>query len=179
METSRVAHLRDLATRAVPEVAAYLARRRYPLSTADIEDLVEEVLEITWRRLDDIPLEAEVAWMIGVARNLLNNARRKHGRKRAFEARLLRPIDEPSAEDESIANLQLGATLNALRNADREILLLHYWEGQGAEELAVILGTSNGAAATRLSRATERFRSTYARLSEGSDKNLASRTGTS
>ena len=177
METSRVDHLRALSARAVPEVAAYLARRRYPLSSTDVEDLVEEVLEIAWRRLDDIPPEAEVAWMIGVARNVLNNARRKNSRRRAFESRLPRSHDEASAEDETLPDLQLRAALAALRDADREILLLHYWEGQSADELAIALGTSSGAAATRLSRATDRFRSSYAHLSADSDKNLATRTG--
>lgn len=62
VETSRAARLRDLCERAVPQVAAYLARRSYPLSTTDVEDLVEEVIEVAWRRLDDIPPDAEIAW---------------------------------------------------------------------------------------------------------------------
>ena len=96
---SREDRLRDLARRATPAVATYLARRAYPLSSADVDDLVEEVLVVTWRRLDDVPDGAEVAWMIGVARNLLQNARRKHSRRANAHSKLTATGPDASAED--------------------------------------------------------------------------------
>jgi len=42
-------------------------------------DLVEEVLLVAWRRLDDIPAGAEIPWLIG-ARNVLRNALRQQRR---------------------------------------------------------------------------------------------------
>jgi RNA polymerase sigma factor (sigma-70 family) len=173
---AREDRLRDLARRATPAVASFLARRAYPLSNADIDDLVEEVLVVTWRRLDDIPRDAEIAWMIGVARNLLNNARRKHSRRMNAQHKLLPTGPDASAEDHVIANEQLRDALGSLRNDDQEVLLLHYWEGLDAPALGVVLGISAGAAATRLSRAAARLREVFAEIPESGDKESLERT---
>jgi RNA polymerase sigma-70 factor (ECF subfamily) len=160
----------------MPQVATYLARRSYPLDPAEVEDLVAEVLQVTWRRLDDVPAGAEVAWMIGVARNLVNNARRKRGRRKAAEAKLRPRGDSPSAEDEMIANDQLRQALGMVHAGEREILLLHYWDGLGTDDLAVVFEITPGAAATRLSRASQRLRDVYAGISETGDTNDPVRT---
>jgi len=173
---SREDRLRDLARRATPAVATYLARRAYPLTSSDIDDLVEEVLVVTWRRLDHVPEGAEVAWMIGVARNLLQNARRKHSRRMNAQHKLSPTRDDASAEDHVIANEQLRAALAALREQDREVLLLHYWEGLEAPALAVVLGISAGAAATRLSRASARLREAFAQNPDSPDREALERT---
>ena len=47
--------------------------------------------------------------------------------------------------------------MNALGNADREILALHYWDGLDIHEVAAVLSISANAAGTRLSRAKSRF----------------------
>lgn len=153
--------LRELAHAHLSDVAAYLRRRAYPLSAAEIDDLVEEVLVVVWRRLDDVPEGYELPWMIGVARNLLNNARRKISRRRRAHDRLTPGGDAASAEDEVIANEQLRLALASLSESERELLLLHYWEGLDGGALAVALEISPGAAATRLSRATARLRDAY------------------
>ena len=176
MADSREDRLRDLAHLATPAVASFLARRAYPLSNADIDDLVEEVLIVTWRRLDDVPQGAEIAWMIGVARNLLNNARRKHSRREHAHHKLVPEANDASAEDHVIANEQLRIALASLRSDDQEVLLLHYWEGLDAEALAVVLGVSSGAAATRLSRASTRLRGAFEEISKTADKDALQRT---
>lgn len=153
--------LRELAHKFTPQVASYLSRRAYPLSNADIEELVEEVLVVVWRRLDDVPEGAELAWMIGVARNVLNNARRKHSRRKAAHDRLVPRGDAPSAEDRVVANEALSSALRSLSDGDREMLLLHYWDGLDVSQLAVALAISREAAATRLSRATSRLRARF------------------
>jgi RNA polymerase sigma-70 factor, ECF subfamily len=173
---AREDRLRDLARRATPAVAGFLARRAYPLTNADIDDLVEEVLVITWRRLDDVPADAEIAWMIGVARNVLNNARRKHSRRVNAQRKLLPDGPAASAEDSVIANEQLRGALESLRTDDQEVLLLHYWEGLDAPALGVVLGVTSGAAATRLSRAATRLREAFAEFPELGDKELLERT---
>jgi len=40
-------------------VASYLRRRLYPLTSADLDDLVEETMLVVWRRLDRVPVDAE------------------------------------------------------------------------------------------------------------------------
>jgi RNA polymerase sigma-70 factor (ECF subfamily) len=160
----------------MPQVATYVARRSYPLNAADVEEVVGEVLEVAWRRLDDVPIGAEVAWMIGVARNLINNARRKQGRRRSAEKKLHPGRGAPSAEDEMIADDQLRRAFQALDADDRELLLLHYWDGLDAAALAVVFDVTPGAAATRLSRASARMRDGFGEMSTTSDTNAALRT---
>jgi len=173
---SREDRLRDLARRSTPAVTSFLARRAYPLSNADIDDLVEEVLVVAWRRLDDVPEGAEIAWMIGVARNLLNNARRKHTRRLNAHRKLAPAGYEASAEEHVIANEQLRGALDSLSADDREILLLHYWEGLDATALGVVLRISSGAAATRLSRAAARLREAFEEIPHSGDKDAFERT---
>ncbi|HEY5113564.1 MAG TPA: sigma-70 family RNA polymerase sigma factor [Coriobacteriia bacterium] len=161
MASSREQRFRVLADEATPPIAMYLRRRLYPLSAADLDDLVEEVLLIAWRRLDDIPAGAEVPWLIGVARNVLRNALRKQRRISLLQARLRPPEPDAAAEDYVIADEGVREALSSLNQDDREILFLHFWDGRSAAELAVILAISSNAAGVRLSRALERFRKSF------------------
>ena len=88
MGASHDDQFRRLVRENSPEVANYLRRRLYPLTPADLDDLVEETMLIVWRRLDDVPADAERPWIIGVARNILRNARRSQNRRHAFESSL-------------------------------------------------------------------------------------------
>src|ERR1700733_16079909 len=85
-------------------VANYLRRRLYPLTSADLDDLVEETMLVVWRRLDRVPADAEGPWMLGVARNVLRNARRSKNRRSAFESRLAPTPDDASAEEHVVAD---------------------------------------------------------------------------
>jgi RNA polymerase sigma-70 factor (ECF subfamily) len=147
-----------MAVEATPVVGAYLRRRLYPLDAADLDDLVEEVLIVAWRRFDDIPSDATIPWMIGVARNVLRNAQRKHRRMLAAQDRV-RPVSSTAPAEESvIADEGVRQALAALSDDDREILLLHAWDGRSAAEIAVVCHLPTNAAAVRLSRAEARFR---------------------
>jgi RNA polymerase sigma-70 factor, ECF subfamily len=158
VKAERQNRFRATASTVTPAVAAYLARRQYPLSKTDLEDLVEEVLIIVWRRLEDIPEGAEIPWSIGVARNVRRNAVRKFSNGLAATSQLRPATDTASAEDVFIADEGVRSALAALHDDDRDLLLLHFWDGLGAAEIATIFGVSANAAAVRLSRAQERFR---------------------
>ena len=153
--------LRTLIDNFTPDVGAYLRRRSYPLEDADVEELVQSVFVVAWRRIDDVPAGAELPWLIGVARNVLSNARRSHSRRRALLSRILPSRDDPSAEDLVTASEDLKRAFGCLSRSDREILLLHFWEGLEAANLAVVLGIRQGAASTRLSRASARLRANF------------------
>jgi RNA polymerase sigma-70 factor (ECF subfamily) len=139
-------------------VGNYLRRRLYPLTPADLDDLVEETMIIVWRRLESVPPDAELPWMLGVARNVLRNARRSKNRRSAFEATLAPASDESSAEEHVIADTSVREALVALNDDDREVLLLNAWDGLDTHALGVFLVISTNAAAVRLSRAQRRFR---------------------
>ena len=145
-----------------PAVGNYLRRRLHPLTTADLDDLVEETLFVVWRRLDDVPSEAELPWMIGVARNVLRNARRSHYRRTNFESTLSEPAGAPSAEDFVIADSGVRDALVALNDDDREILMLNAWDGLDTHALGLALSITTNAAAVRLTRAQARFRERFA-----------------
>ncbi len=139
-------------------VANYLRRRLYPLGPADLDDLVEETMVVVWRRLDRVPPDAELPWMLGVARNVLRNARRSKNRRSTFEATLRPPSSDASAEEFVVADVSVREALHSLSDDDREILLLHAWDGLDARALGAYFVISPNAAAVRLSRAQARFR---------------------
>ncbi len=150
-----------LALEATPPIGAYLRRRLYPLAAADLDDLVEEVLLIAWRRFDDIPSDAQIPWLIGVARNVLRNAVRKQRRISTLESHLRPAPPDAAAEDYVIADQSIREALGSLSDDDREILLLHFWDGRTSVEIGVIFGITTNAAAVRLSRAQDRFRRNF------------------
>ena len=139
-------------------VGNYLRRRLYPLTPSDLDDLVEETFIVVWRRLDSVPTDAELPWMLGVARNVLRNARRSKNRRSAFEATLPPVSDEASAEEHVVADTSVREALAALSDDDREVLLLNAWDGLDTHALGAYLVISTNAAAVRLSRAQGRFR---------------------
>ncbi len=141
-----------------PAVGNYLRRRLYPLTTSDLDDLVEETMIVVWRRLDSVPADAELPWMLGVARNVLRNARRSKNRRSAFEATLSPAKNEASAEDSVIADTSVREALAGLDDDEREIVLLNAWDGLDTHALGVYFSISTNAAAVRLSRAQRRFR---------------------
>ena len=164
MRAARERRFRTIADQATPAIGAYIRRRIYPLSYADADDLIEEVLIIAWRRLDDIPTGAEVPWLIGVARNVVRNAHRKYRRGEAAVASLAPPHHAASAEDHVIADEGVRHALESLSEDDRDIVLMHAWDGCSTSDIGVILGITTNAAAVRLSRAQDRFRRNFAEV---------------
>jgi len=155
---SRQERFRAVANAVTPHVASYLARRMYPLAKDDLDDLVEEVLIVAWRRLDDIPAGAEIPWLIAVARNVRRNAVRKHYNAEHAESQLTPRASTASAEDHVIADDGVRHALEKLSDDDRDLLLLHFWDGLDAASLALTFGISTNAASVRLTRAQDRFR---------------------
>ncbi len=142
-------------------VGNYLRRRLYPLSDADLDDLVAETFTIVWRRFDAMPRDAELPWIIGVARNVLHNAQRSRHRRIVHEGALRVRGDASSTEDIVVADERVRHALQALRADEREALLLHAWDGLSVADVARVLGVSADAAAVRLSRARHRFRALF------------------
>jgi RNA polymerase sigma-70 factor (ECF subfamily) len=132
-------------------VWAYARRRAAP---ADVDDLVSEVFTVAWRRLDDIPAEAELAWLYRVAFRALGNYHRSIRRRLALMRRLR--AEPPSGETSEPAGVH--EALASLKAPDREVLRLWAWEELGPAEAAIVLGCSAQAAASRLSRARKKLR---------------------
>ncbi len=155
-------------TAVVREHSAALVRyfaRRGPRQ--DAEDLASEVFVTAWRRRDDVPPDAVLPWLYRTAGFLLANHRRKlvdlpvdevpeKGRARVG--------DDP--ELSLLFDAELRGALASVGERDRQILLLHAWEGLDGVELAEVLGISRSGADAALSRARKRLRDAWgARLS--------------
>ena len=100
-------------------------------------------------------------WLHRTARNLAANAVRSEVRRRTHEQEaaamneLLSADPEPSWD--AIAP-HLDAALGELEEADRDALMLRYFEKKSAPEMAGLLGISEEAAQKRVRRAVERLR---------------------
>ena len=127
----------------------YLRRRT---DAASAEDVLADVLLVLWRRLDEVPAGAELAWAYGVARRCLANSLRSTAR----QDRLVRRLAEVPAQvapDEDLAE-----ELSALPETDREVLRLWAWEQLAPREIALVLDITPNAASIRLHRATKKLR---------------------
>lgn len=86
--------------------------------------------------------------------------RRKREQEAATMNELLAPESEASWEGVSP---HLDAALGELNDADRDALLLRYFEKKSAQEMAGILGISDEAAQKRVTRAVERLREYFSK----------------
>jgi len=139
---------------------AYAPLRRWAqhrgITGADADDVVAEVFTIAWRRFDVIPEDAAVAWLYGVARNVVRNHTR--GERRRAKLQLVAPREAVAyPPDEPSDSRVVRAALDALREDDREVLRLLAWDEVELSQLPVALGCSAAAARVRVHRARKRF----------------------
>ena len=105
-------------------------------------------------------------WLHRTAQNLAANTvrsevrHRLHAQESAAMNELLGP--EPESNWDKVAPY-LDAALEELGQADREALLLRYFQGKSAREIAQTLRVSEPAAQKRINRAVERLRAIFAR----------------
>lgn len=135
------------------EVVRRYVWRRDPLLA---DDVAAETFLVAWRRFDEVPPNA-VPWLIGVARNLRLNERRRARRQTAVSDRLAREPVPTTSEDDTVASDLVEAALTSLPERDREILLLAVWEDLDPAGIAQALGCSKANVSVRLHRARRRF----------------------
>jgi RNA polymerase sigma-70 factor (ECF subfamily) len=157
-------------------VQRYLRRRTDP-ATAD--DVLADVLLVLWRRLDDVPGDAPLAYAYGVARGCLANSRRSTVRQERVVARLSQqrqPDDGPADPLDGA----LDEALAALPEGDRELLRLWAWEQLPPREIALVLDVSANAVSIRLHRAKQKLRELLRTRSDGTrkDGDATGQTGT-
>ena len=133
----------------------YLRRRASP---GDVDDLLDDVLLVLWRRLDDAPADGALPWTYGIARRCLAN----HRRARERRARLLRRVGPDVRGGEGVdwtsdREAGLHRALDRLSALDREVVRLWAWEQLEPREIAVILDTSPNAVSVRLGRIQRRL----------------------
>ena len=145
VDPARRARFAELFGLVFEPLQAYVLRRG---GGSDTDDIVAEALTVLWRRLDDIPDDAPLAWAFGVARRCLSNHRRSATRLGQLVERLAaNPAPAPTP------NHDLDDALACLDPDQREILRLWAWEGLAPRDIAVAMNISANAASIRLHRA--------------------------
>nr|WP_199737888.1 sigma-70 family RNA polymerase sigma factor [Cellulomonas sp. PhB150] len=138
-------------------VHRYLSRR---VATDDVEDLSADVLTIAWRRRDEVPEGAELPWLYRTAGFVVANHRRKSRPVPVSEVPEHPDDDDPALL--AVRDDEARRALAALSARDRQIILLHAWEGLSGDGLAGVLGISRGGADAALSRARSRLAAAWA-----------------
>ncbi|MFJ6026429.1 RNA polymerase sigma factor [Pseudarthrobacter sp. NPDC092424] len=138
-----------------PRIHKYVARRVEDAELA--QELAADVFRVAWQKWDGTG-PTEVSWLLTVTRNLIGNAYRARDRRRALHERLsLTPVTCPSGEgDRDITAVE--EAMAALREKDRDILQLAYWDELTIAEIAQVLQCTQSTAKVRLHRAREAFR---------------------
>jgi RNA polymerase sigma-70 factor (ECF subfamily) len=143
--------------------------RRLGLSESDADDAAQQVFITAARRVADIRVGSERAFLYGVAANVVAKSRHAVARRRetgdaeldALEAELPN-LEELS--DQNRARRVLDALLDAMALELRVVFVLYEIEEQTIAAIAEALEIPAGTAASRLRRAREDFAARLARL---------------
>lgn len=133
---------------------------RLILRSADLaEDAVQEALVRAWRQLPSLrDPDRFDAWL----HRLVVNACADQGRQLRRWSQQVRPLQlETSVDDDtgSVADReQLERGFRRLKPEQRAVVVLHYYSGFSAAEIARIVGIPEGTARSRLHYATEALR---------------------
>jgi RNA polymerase sigma-70 factor (ECF subfamily) len=110
---------------------------------------------VAWQKWDGTD-STEIPWLFTVARNLIGNAYRGRDRQRALHQRLMASSVEGSWADSD--DISVEDAMMALREKDRDILQLAYWDELSIAEISQVLNCTKASAKVRLHRASEAFR---------------------
>ena len=139
-----------------PTVLRYLLRRT---DRHTAEELAAETFAVAWRRLNDVPRH-EVPWLLVTAGHQLANQRRGAARRTTLTAHAA-AVTPTTAGDHADAigdRDHVLRALGALREADREVLLLIAWDDLSHADAARVLGVTRIACSARFTRARRRLR---------------------
>jgi RNA polymerase sigma-70 factor (ECF subfamily) len=159
LKPDRVARFRALYADAYADVLRFAQRRVHP---SHAEDVAAEAFLVAWRRLDEAPKRFDDlrAWLFGIARNCLLNARRGQGRQDALAVRVAESSRPPGGVDADFLALRvdLAAAWRQLSDAEQEVLSLTVFEDLTSPQAASVLGISSASYRLRLMRARRALR---------------------
>jgi RNA polymerase sigma-70 factor, ECF subfamily len=157
----------------VDEYSAFVART---LSTAgvpqcDVDDEVQRTFVVAARRLEDVRIGSERAFLYRVARHAAAHARRSRERRREIptgESPDLADRIERVASPERVAQHRqmwtlLADALDKMRASLRAVFVLYDLEGMRSNDIAALLNLPRGTVASRLRSARKEVRALIAR----------------
>jgi RNA polymerase sigma factor (sigma-70 family) len=145
----------------------YSAARRMVHDVHLAEDVTQAVFVALAKNTEQLPDRLALSgWLHRTGQNIAAQTVRTDVRRRAREQEAAAMKDliavESEAPWERIAP-HLDAALGELSEPDHDVVLLRYFEGKSAREIAQTLSTSEEAAQKRVSRAVERLRAFFAK----------------
>jgi RNA polymerase sigma-70 factor, ECF subfamily len=138
----------------------YLFRRLADWSEA--EDLTAVVFLEAFRRRSEVAIEEGkvLAWLYGVATNVLRNRRRALWRHRQALSQLPPGASVPDVAADAVPRLAAQEEMRAIREqvnslprAQQDVVALCLWSELSYEEAAIALGVPSGTVRSRLARA--------------------------
>lgn len=114
------------------------------------QDVVQEAFLRAWKKRGEYHRETEKAWLMKVAVNLCHDYHRSRW-YRHLDRRITPedvPCAVPPAFDSDILRL-----VRQLPMKEKETVMLFYWQGMSAEEIAAFMDTSRSAVYRRLEKA--------------------------
>src|SRR6202165_409274 len=122
------------------------------------EDVVQEASLIAWRKLGRLQDRSRLkGWFLGIVANECRNARRRR-RLTRVSVGLARGLAGLAGEERVAGRAALRHALRRLAYEDRLVVVLYFYLDMPLSEIAVVAGTSEAAARTRLYRAIRRLR---------------------
>jgi RNA polymerase sigma-70 factor, ECF subfamily len=148
----------ELFSRYFSRVYAYAVTR---VGSTCAEEVASETFAVAWRRRD-VVLDVPLAWLIGVARNVIREQYRDTLRQDLIAAELHAWAAASPQLGGDVAELVADRDLvlrglAALPEREREVLMLLGWHGLSQREAATVLGCSRPALAMRVQRARRRL----------------------
>ena len=131
----------DLHTQHSARVYRYIACRISDRHRA--EELAADVFRIAWEK--ELSEPPGIGWLLATARNVIGNEYKGRRRRQELVERLKDEARSqvPASNDEERA--AVAEVLVQLRERDREVLMLSYWDELTIAELAQTLGCSSSA----------------------------------
>lgn len=150
---------RSLYESTYADVLKFVQRRT---DAALAEDVVAEAFLVVWKRFAEAPGNENDAraWLFGIARNLMLNARRGEQRRQALGVRVAEtaPTAWSSHADLVSSRVDLSRAWTLLSEVHQEALGLAVFENLAAPQAAAVLGISPVAFRLRLTRARRALR---------------------
>lgn len=164
------------------EVFAHFYARHYQLiltvaqqrlaGIADAEDAAAETFRITWAH-HQAGGELSLRWVYQVLRNVIGNEYQRAVRSSQLFDRIGHMTGDSSYTVEADDALDIRRCLEWLKESDREILRMAYWEDLTRAEIAAILGISVVSVRVRLLRARRALRTLLTNNAEPTDSEVA------